>query len=403
MAQMTDDLKMVHEEEMTNYDRIERAVVSVMRRHGAKIIETPTFEDYDTYGKYFPHLRREMIKTIGSSGEVLVLRPDVTVPLLKTAAREYPDPKKLLKFGYVSPVFREYYGKLAHGKYFRQSGMEVLGDATPECDGEVIAAAAEFLQAVGLSCMRIDLGTVAFMDALFAELRISEDDLSQILKCLETRNLVSFRKLADSLPITRPQRDVLLALPHLFGDYEETLSRAENLCLNSRMQDALTRLAKVYEYLKIAGYEQSVELDLGFTSHMGYYTDLVFRIYAKGALYSLVSGGRYDFLSDEFGVPRPACGFGLNMNLLYEVLAEENLLAAPAPSCDLAICYEKADESLIKTILALRARGFSVMGVDSKNTIDQSDYRLVIRYENGRFISNEKFLTETEIEGILRQ
>ena len=61
---------------MKNYDRIESAVVSVMRRHGCKIIQTPTFEDYDTYGTYFPQLQREMIKTIGPDGEVLVMRPD---------------------------------------------------------------------------------------------------------------------------------------------------------------------------------------------------------------------------------------------------------------------------------------------------------------------------------------
>ena len=69
MAHAIDDLKMVHEEEMKNYDRIESAVVSVMRRHGCKIIQTPTFEDYDTYGTYFPQLQREMIKTISSEGE----------------------------------------------------------------------------------------------------------------------------------------------------------------------------------------------------------------------------------------------------------------------------------------------------------------------------------------------
>ena len=403
MSKMTDDLKMVHEEEMTNYDRIERAVVSVMRRHGAKIIETPTFEDYDTYGKYFPRLRREMIKTIGPSGEVLVLRPDVTVPLLKTAAREYPDPKKLLKFGYVSPVFREYYGKSTHGKYFRQSGMEVLGDATAECDGEVIAAAAECLEAVGISDMRIDLGTVAFMDALFEELRTTPDVISKIRDELETRNLVSYRDLIDTLSVTKPQRDVLLALPDLFGDYEETRSRAENLCLNAKMQDALTRISQVHNYLAIAGYASRVQLDLGFTSHMGYYSDLVFRIYAKGALYSVASGGRYDQLAGGFGVPRPACGFGLNMNLLYEVLAEENLLGKPAPSCDLAICYEKADAPLMKTILALRARGFSVMGIDCGNTIEASDYRFIIHYEKGKFLSDETVLTESQIEEILKQ
>lgn len=68
MAHAIDDLKMVHEEEMKNYDRIESAVVSVMRRHGCKIIQTPTFEDYDTYGTYFPRLQREMIKTISGEG-----------------------------------------------------------------------------------------------------------------------------------------------------------------------------------------------------------------------------------------------------------------------------------------------------------------------------------------------
>ena len=41
MARTMDDLKMVHEEEMKNYDRIESAVVSVMRRHGARLSRLP--------------------------------------------------------------------------------------------------------------------------------------------------------------------------------------------------------------------------------------------------------------------------------------------------------------------------------------------------------------------------
>ena len=108
MAQEMDDLKMVNEEEMKNYDRIESAVVSVMRRHGCKIIQTPTFEDYDTYGRYFPLLQREMIKTLGAGGEVLVMRPDVTVPLVKTVAREYPDAAQLLN----SAMYPWYFGPI---------------------------------------------------------------------------------------------------------------------------------------------------------------------------------------------------------------------------------------------------------------------------------------------------
>lgn len=398
MDHAIDDLKMVHEEEMKNYDRIESAVVSVMRRHGCKIIQTPTFEDYDTYGTYFPKLQREMIKTISSEGEVLVMRPDVTVPLVKTASREYPDARQLLKFGYVSMVFREYYGKSTHGKYFLQSGVEVLGDETPECDGEVMVMAAEFLESVGIHDMRIDLGSVAYMDALFEELRLSKEELSQVREFLEKRNLVSFEKLADQLSITKIQRDVLLELPRLFGSYEETLKRAEGLCLNHKMADALARLEKVYEYLAVAGYADRVQLDFGFTSHMGYYTDLVFRIYADGALYSLISGGRYDSLAAQFQVPRPACGFGMNMNLLYEVMADSNLLEEMAPSCDLAVVYEKADRDLIVTLMAWRKKGYSVMGVASTNAIARGDYKLTVSYKEGRFLLEGASLTKEELE-----
>ena len=398
MAHAIDDLKMVHEEEMKNYDRIESAVVSVMRRHGCKIIQTPTFEDYDTYGTYFPQLQREMIKTISSEGEVLVMRPDVTVPLVKTASREYPDARQLLKFGYVSMVFREYYGKSTHGKYFLQSGVEVLGDETPECDVEVMVMAAEFLESVGIRDMRIDLGSVAYMDALFEELRLSKEELSQVREFLEKRNLVSFEKLADRLSVTKIQRDVLLELPRLFGSYEETLKRAEGLCLNHKMADALARLEKVYEYLAVAGYADRVQLDFGFTSHMGYYTDLVFRIYADGALYSLISGGRYDSLAAQFQVPRPACGFGMNMNLLYEVMADSNLLEEMAPSCDLAVVYEKADRDLIVTLMAWRKKGYSVMGVASTNAIARGDYKLIVSYKEGRFLLEGTALTKEELE-----
>lgn len=401
MAQDMDDLKMVHEEEMKNYDRIEGSVVSVMRRHGCKIIQTPTFEDYDTYGRYFPQLQREMIKTIGPGGEVLVMRPDVTVPLVKTVAREYPDPAQLLKFGYVSMVFREYYGKSTHGKYFLQSGVEVLGDETPECDGEVMVMAAEFLESVGIRDMRIDLGTVAYMDALFDELHLTDEELSKVREYMEKRNLVSFGKLVDTLPITTIQRKVLLELPKLFGSYEDTLKRAEDLCLNHKMMEALTRLRKIYEYLEVAGYSDRVQLDFGFTSHMGYYTDMVFKIYADGALYSLISGGRYDSLAAQFQVPRPACGFGMNMNLLYEVMAEENLLEEMVPSCDLAVIYDKPDRDLVLTLMDWRRKGHSVLGVSGKNRIVTGDYRITAVYENGKFKVGADLLSKEELEARL--
>ena len=155
MNKTLDEMKMIHEEEMQSYGRIQDRVISVMLSHGCKIVQTPSFEDYDSYGTYFPSLRKEMIKTIDSDGSVLVLRPDVTLPLVKAAAIEFPDGSELLKYGYVTTVFRNYYGMTSHGRDFLQAGVEVLGDPTPECDGEVIVTAAEFLESVGIESMHI--------------------------------------------------------------------------------------------------------------------------------------------------------------------------------------------------------------------------------------------------------
>lgn len=403
MNQTLEELQMVHEEEMINYDRIQAKVIQVMHRHGCRIIQTPTFEDYNTYGQYFPSLQKEMVKTIDADGTVLVMRPDVTLPLVKIVAREYPDTRQLLKFGYVSMVFREYYGKSTHGKYFLQSGVEVLGDGTPECDGEVIVTAAEFLEELGIPSMRIDLGTVAYMDALFADLNLSPEMLAQVRRELEERNLVALEKTADTLAVTRLQRQVLTALPRLFGDYEPTLARAEALSLNAGMAQALERTKRVYEYLVHAGYGDRVQLDLGFTSHMGYYTDSVFKIYADGALYSLIGGGRYDKLSDQFHVHRPACGFGMNMNLLYEYMAEEGMLETIQPSADLAVIYDQVSPALIRDINGWRREGFAVLGANAYNTISPADYRCIVQWTHGGYVMDGRPAAREDIDARLRR
>ena len=197
-----DGVKMLHHDEMRNYDRIQGKIISVIMNHGCKIIETPSFEDYDVYQHFFPQLRQQMVKTIDTDGRVLVLRPDVTLPLVETAAREFPRSNQLLKFGYVSTVFREYYGRSTYGKDFLQGGIEILGDSSPECDGEVIVTAAEILKAVGVENIRIDIGTAAYTQALFDGLPISEEEKETLKGYMADRNLVACKSYIAALPVS---------------------------------------------------------------------------------------------------------------------------------------------------------------------------------------------------------
>lgn len=396
-----DGVKMLHHDEMRNYDRIQGKIISVIMNHGCKIIETPSFEDYDVYQHFFPQLRQQMVKTIDTDGRVLVLRPDVTLPIVETAAREFPRSNQLLKFGYVSTVFREYYGRSTYGKDFLQGGIEILGDSSPECDGEVIVTAAEILKAVGVENIRIDIGTAAYTQALFDGLPLSEEQKATLKGYMAERNLVACKSYIASLPISSDARKALEALPVLFGPYAQTLSKARDYSINSGMLNALSRLERVYDYILYAGYADKVQLDFGFASRLGYYTDTVFKVYVDGALYDIIDGGRYDQLSSRFGVERPACGFGMNINLLYEYMSDAGLLEDTEPSFQMAVSYTQGDQTLVRDLMNWRDRGFRVAAYPDSSFIDSADYSIHAIYRNGSYYKDGKAMTAEELEALM--
>ena len=396
-----DGVKMLHHDEMRNYDRIQGKIISVIMNHGCKIIETPSFEDYDVYQHFFPQLRQQMVKTIDTDGRVLVLRPDVTLPIVETAAREFPRSNQLLKFGYVSTVFREYYGRSTYGKDFLQGGIEILGDSSPECDGEVIVTAAEILKAVGVENIRIDIGTAACTQALFDGLPLSEEQKATLKGYMAERNLVACKSYIASLPISSDARKALEALPVLFGPYAQTLSKARDYSINSGMLNALSRLERVYDYILYAGYADKVQLDFGFASRLGYYTDTVFKVYVDGALYDIIDGGRYDQLSSRFGVDRPACGFGMNINLLYEYMSDAGLLEDTEPSFQMAVSYTQGDQTLVRDLMNWRDRGFRVAAYPDSSFIDSADYSIHAIYRNGSYYKDGKAMTAEELEALM--
>ncbi len=397
-----DGVKMLHHDEMRNFNRIQEKIVAVIMNHGCKIIETPSFEDYDVYQHYFPKLRQQMVKTIDTDGKVLVLRPDVTLPLVETIAREFPRSNQLLKFGYVSTVFREYYGRTTYGKDFLQGGIEILGDPTPECDGEVIVTAAEILEAVGVHQFRIDIGTVAYTQALFNGLHLEEKQKQTLMDYIGQRNLVAYRKYMTSLTVSSEAREALETIPVLFGPYEETLEKARRYCINSGMRNALARMEKIYNYVRYAGYGDKVQLDFGVVSQMGYYTDMMFKVYIDGALYDVMDGGRYDSLSAQFGVNRPACGFGMNLNLLYEYMNDAGLLEDREASFQLAISYSEMAPKLVQDLVLWRSRGFRVAAYPDTSFVDSSDYHLHAVHRDGAYYKDGKEISAEELELLMR-
>lgn len=399
MKTTLDMVKNVHHHELRQVAKIQEVLLKIFNSHGCKMVETPTFEPYDSYSGYFPHLRKQFIKTIDTDGSVLVLRPDVTIPLVKSLAREYSDSQAYLKFSYITNVFLNYQGRHRGGKDFLQGGAEILGSAEVDCDSEIIFMAMEALRSLNIKTLHVDIGTVAYSNAFYEDLILPEEDLARLKSAVEERNMDKLGDLCKELSIESADREFIMALPTLFGPYEDTMDQAKKLCRNVKMVRALERLEEVVDQLLWQESSEIFFLDFAFSNRLNYYTDMMFKIYADGAPYTLVDGGRYDTMSSQFGVDRPACGFGININLLYEYISENLLIEDLRPNFDLLIRYTSITKNLFDDISSFREKGMKVAALPAYGKTEEGDYALVVEYKKGAYIHKG---TSYDSDGLFR-
>ena len=293
------------------------AVESTARRvfalYGYQEVRTPLLEHTElfvrTVGESTDIVGKEMYTFPDRKGRSLTLRPENTAPVarafLEGGLQAGPLPVKLF---YIGPQFR--YERPQKGRYrqFHQIGAELIGDASPHADAELLLMLDRFLRALGFSELEVLLNTVgdaasrrAYAEALRAYLQPHAEALGADSKRrLETNPL----RILDSKD--RQERELLAGAPAL-ADHLTDAARAHF----AAVREALDRFG--------VHYKVSDRLVRG----LDYYTDTVFEIVSRdlGAQDALVGGGRYDELVADLGGPRVAgIGFAIGEDRLIEVL-----------------------------------------------------------------------------------
>src|SRR5699024_9946552 len=134
--------------------------------YGYKQVRTSTFETYDLYTQTNGLVNHnEMIKTIDPTGQVLVLRPDITIPITRQIASNETALTKELRYFYVLDVFRQSVNTTTN-RESTQAGIEYFGNNNIEVDAEVIALAIHILRDLGFEQFKIELGHARFLQEL---------------------------------------------------------------------------------------------------------------------------------------------------------------------------------------------------------------------------------------------
>jgi ATP phosphoribosyltransferase regulatory subunit len=251
------------------------------------------------------------------SGQTLVLRTDMTVPIARVVATRYANAQPPLRFCYFAHCYRAVRPQRGRPRELLQAGVELIGSPAPGGTAEVLTVLVRALHACGLEHFRVGLGDAALYPQLMSELAVPDALAQRLLDALARRNFVALAEELAGSSLDEPARRLLCELPQRRGMPGELLA-----ALPDAARPAAEGLASIIDLLE-RDVAERVILDLGLVRELGYYTGAIFEVYDPTLGHPIGGGGRYDDLLGRFGAPQPAVGFALGLERLHIALAGE--------------------------------------------------------------------------------
>ena len=327
---------------------------------GYQEIETPILEYYDALDdRTWGYRPEDVWKTFDSAGRILAVRPDSTIPAARVAAGRLAEASLPLRLCYLQNATKTLTDAASLLCEETQCGVELMGEASPEADAEVIALAVKACENAGLRDFQLELGQAQFVAGFLQEAGLTEEQSAALRGMIERKNTLDMQLYLDKLAVSQDVAARLMHLPRLYGD-ASVLDKAEALTRHPLCVAAIDNLRQILAMLAEYGCEKHISIDLGMAHQANYYSGTIFRGLVAELGQPLLSGGRYDELPARFGRALPATGFALSMKLLMIALERQGAaFAAPIP--DVVLAFEPGcRKAAIAWATAQREKGVSV-------------------------------------------
>jgi ATP phosphoribosyltransferase regulatory subunit len=291
-------------DEMRELRAITDALRGVFDDAGYGEVYTPALEHEATLRTGDAAAAQPAYRLFDRTGEVLVLRSDMTIPIARVVATRYADVEPPLRLCYLQRAYRSVRAHRGEAREQLQAGVELIG--APGGTDEALTVLCRALDATGLADYRIALGSAALYPALLDAAGIGGELREQMLKELATRDFAGLQREVRAAG----GDEQLITVPQLRGG-------PEVLDAVGAPADGLREL---YAALP-ADIQGRVIFDLGLVRReLGYYTGAIFEVLAPGQGVPLGGGGRYDDLLARFGRPLPAVGWSVEVERVHAAL-----------------------------------------------------------------------------------
>lgn len=364
----------------------------VLNTYGYHPIQTPTFEFFDIFGKEIGTTSsKELYKFFDREGNTLVLRPDITPSIARSAAKYFMGEDMPIRLWYMGNTFTNnssYQGRL---KESTQLGAELICDGSVDADAEILSMVVDCLLSAGLKEFQLSVGHAEFFRGLLDAAGITEEDEEELRSLISNKNFFGVEEFVETLELNEELKQLFAMLGNIDTTGED-LQKAKELSKNyPRILAALENLEGIVSVLEIYGITKYVSIELGIISSYQYYTGIIFAGYTFGSGEPIVRGGRYDKLLTYFGKEAASIGFAIVVDQLMMALSRQKI-SIPVPSQGELIVYTPEHQSeAIMIAKEHRSHGLQVELIAKDASKTEDDYRA---YANRNRIAEITFMGE---------
>lgn len=380
----------IYNEECEKKLILQDCINEMLRRYGYRPIQTPTFEFFDIFGREIGTTPScDLYKFFDREGNTLVLRPDITPSIARSAAKYFGEEAIPIRLCYMGNTFinsTRYQGRL---KENTQLGAELIGDPSVDADAEMISMVVDCLRAAGLKDFLLSIGHADFFLGLMESAGLTEEQEEEFRRLISNKNFFGVEELAGTLHLDSDLMQLFLLLGKLYANPEELTELRNYAADYPRILSAVMRFEELYKILEVYGISGYVNFEPGIISDYRYYTGIIFSGYTFGSGEPIVRGGRYDKLLTYFGKDSASIGFAFIVDQLMAALSRQKI-EIPLEHNTLLIVYSSIHrEEAISHANEQRREGRCVELIVRNPALGEEDY---IRYAEQNRIAEIRFV-----------
>jgi histidyl-tRNA synthetase len=340
-------------EELTLRNHIFATWRSVAARYGFEEYDGPPLESLDLYTRKSGEEIEQQLYSFRDKGDRdVALRPEMTPTLARMVAARVQALKKPIRWFSIPQLFR--YERQQRGRLREhfQLNMDIIGEASPLADAELMAAAIDIMRCFGFGPKEVQLRVSdrRAIRSLLLGRGIKEEQLEAAFGAIDRSERVPKHVLEEMLQQAGYGKRETAAVFDVaaLGGTDAIAAAGESA----------GPLREAVQALEAMGLSDFVSIDLTIVRGLAYYTGVVWELFdARKSLRAIAGGGRYDQLLDL-----PALGFGMGDVVLGELLKERGGMPKASTELGAFLIAVGGDDLpvLLRLAHALRERGVAV-------------------------------------------